>query len=71
MHNAIVIKLDCFLQLFVIEVLGLSKWIVSKCLFAAFLVGTATNMTLISDSNIKHSVEPISYFKWVVGAWLI
>ena len=36
MHNAhapIVIKLDGFLQPFVIEALGLSKWIVGACLY--------------------------------------
>ena len=34
-HAPIVIKLDCFLQSFVIEVLGLSKWIVGACYLSA------------------------------------
>ena len=32
-HAPIVIKLDGFLQPFVIEALGLSKWIVGACLY--------------------------------------
>ena len=44
---------NCFLQPFVLEALGLSKWFYAW----SFLVGTTTNMTL---SNINAALEPSS-----------